>query len=239
MEEATPIKSPVGTEIMAESLLAFSLLAIAVLGYGVTCQGLLDTVLPLVFSFYRQKHLLHELFPHIGNFSWLFRTLSQLIGGYVSLRLVLSGYRAGMNQPEEDQWRGRGNVMLFACKTTHARTFPKKHAFAYSYLVVGVPVGWEGCASGMVSVGHEPEERSLFSRFTRPRLRKGWYHVDPADYLERGHGRLGLRGKLDRYLRQEVRGCLHDTLEQDGFLFRMNHTNPRRALILRNILTPI
>ena len=30
--------------------------------------------------------------------------------------------------------------------------------------------------------------------------KSGWFHVDPADYLSRGDGHLGLRGKLDAYL---------------------------------------
>lgn len=103
---------------------------------------------------------------------------------------------AKTNSPE--QQHGPGQVMLFPCKTTHSRTFPKKHSFDYSYLVVGIPVGWEGISGGLVS--SSSAKPSWFSPST-----KGWYHVDPADYLERGNGRLGLRGKLDAYLQSQVR----------------------------------
>ena len=82
--------------------------------------------------------------------------------------------------------------------------FPKKHSFAYSYLVVGIPVGWEGYAGGVITVGAKSES-GLSSWFSlTPRLRKGWYNVDAGDYLARGNSERGLRGKLDDYLRAEV-----------------------------------
>lgn len=93
---------------------------------------------------------------------------------------------------------GPGQAMLFPCKTTHKRTFPKKHSFDYSYLVVGVPVNWEGSSGGLVS--SFSTKQSWFSTSN-----KGWFHIDPADYLERGNGHLGLRGKLDVYLQSQVR----------------------------------
>ncbi|OAA68672.1 hypothetical protein SPI_00867 [Niveomyces insectorum RCEF 264] len=83
-------------------------------------------------------------------------------------------------------YTGPGRALLFPCTTTHARIFPKSHSFSYSYLVAGLPVAWCGNAGGMVSAGRQSA--------------KGWFHVDPDDYLERGNGHLGLRGKLDAYL---------------------------------------
>ncbi|KAI2463479.1 hypothetical protein F4781DRAFT_123942 [Annulohypoxylon bovei var. microspora] len=88
-------------------------------------------------------------------------------------------------------WDGPGRPLLFPCKTTHTRFFPKKHSFDYSYLLVGVPVGWSGAAGGMIS----NDENGTGA--------KGWYKVDAADYLERGDGHLGLRGKLDAYLKSQ------------------------------------
>lgn len=95
-------------------------------------------------------------------------------------------------------WTGPGQALLFPCKTTHSRLFPKKHSFVYSYLVVGLPVGWEGVSGGLVS--SYSAKQSWLSL-----ARRGWYHVDPEDYLERGGGHLGLRGKLDAYLKSQVR----------------------------------
>lgn len=95
-------------------------------------------------------------------------------------------------------WTGRGKVLLIPGLTTHTRLFPEKHSFDYSYLVVGIPVGWEGISGGMVS--SYSKKRSWLSL-----SRKGWYHINPEDYLDRGNGELGLRGKLDAYLRSQVR----------------------------------
>lgn len=89
-------------------------------------------------------------------------------------------------------------MLLFPGKTTHSRLFPKRHSFDYSYLVVGVPVGWEGISGAMVSSSSaKPSGWSLSNR--------GWYHIDPEDYLTRGGRELGLRGKLDAYLKSQVR----------------------------------
>ncbi|KAK3301355.1 uncharacterized protein B0H64DRAFT_370485 [Chaetomium fimeti] len=72
------------------------------------------------------------------------------------------------------RWDGPGKVLLFPCWTSHSRLFPKKHSFSYPYLLVGIPVGFEGSV--------------------------GWFTIDAGDYLERGKSELGLRGKLDEYL---------------------------------------
>ncbi|KAI1207342.1 uncharacterized protein F4807DRAFT_185467 [Annulohypoxylon truncatum] len=88
-------------------------------------------------------------------------------------------------------WDGPGRPLLFPCRTTHTRFFPKKHSFDYSYLLVGIPIGWSGTAGGMIS----NDQNGTGAR--------GWYKVAAADYLERGNGHLGLRGKLDAYLKSQ------------------------------------
>ncbi|UNI20588.1 hypothetical protein JDV02_006660 [Purpureocillium takamizusanense] len=70
---------------------------------------------------------------------------------------------------------------------------PKKHSFGYSYLIAGIPVGYKGDVNGIISA--ETQHSS--------KLARAWYHVDAIDYLERGHAWLGLRGKLDNYLRSQ------------------------------------
>ena len=114
-------------------------------------------------------------------------------GIYVSW---ISRHLAGPSPP----WKGHGKVMLLPCRTTHSRLFPKKHSFSYSYLVAGIPVGWEGSAGTMVSTSNASQEAFTASS---PRGRS-WYHVDARDHLERGSGHLGLRGKLDAYLKSQV-----------------------------------
>ncbi|KAI1631748.1 hypothetical protein F4809DRAFT_147275 [Biscogniauxia mediterranea] len=88
-------------------------------------------------------------------------------------------------------WQGPGRPLLFPCQTTHTRLFPKKHSFVYSYLLVGVPVGWSGVAGDMISAD------------VADGVKKGWYNINAADYLERGRGHIGLRGKLDEYLQSQ------------------------------------
>lgn len=142
---------------------------------------------------------------HIGPdfFSAAANLAGVLIGGF----LLFQWFRLRWTSLKTPKWDGAGKPFLFPCRTTHARMFPQKHSFSYSYLVVGVPVGWEGNTGGMLSVGAKSES-GLASWFSlTPRLRKGWYNVDPADYLARGNSDLGLRGKLDEYLRFEV--CLY------------------------------
>ncbi len=80
--------------------------------------------------------------------------------------------------------------LLIPSRTTHARMFPEKHAFSYSYLFVGIPIGMTGKVGSALSV--DSQERN-------------WFHVRSADHLSRGGAKLDLAGKLKRYLHtQEV-----------------------------------
>lgn len=76
--------------------------------------------------------------------------------------------------------------LLIASRTTHQRLIPKRHAFSYSYLLVGIPIGVRGRIGRALSVDDGGA--------------RGWFHVDPADYLARGSRRHGLAEKLKRYL---------------------------------------
>ncbi|KAI2618149.1 hypothetical protein GGR54DRAFT_606206 [Hypoxylon sp. NC1633] len=107
-------------------------------------------------------------------------------GTLASLRYVWRRSR----KADPSTWDGPGRPLLFPCQTTHTRLFPKKHSFSYSYLLVGIPVDWKGVAGGMIS---NDAHHGV----------KGWYNIDPADYLARGDGQLGLRGKLDAYLESQ------------------------------------
>ena len=150
----------------------------------------------------RTKQLLFSLFVAL---EWLpdHSHARALFLGWTAIQYALSTLvifqvaRCLLATSNTAKWTGHGRVLLFPCKTTHSRLFPKKHSFVYSYLVVGIPVGWEGISGGMVSCSSS--EQSWYSR-----LRRGWFHVDPADYLHRGDRHLGLRGKLDVYLRAQV-----------------------------------
>lgn len=94
--------------------------------------------------------------------------------------------------------------LVFPCRTTHTRMFPKKHTFSYSYLFVGIPVGWHGSLGSLLSADlegcHTETEKIKLSQLQQ----HSWFHVEAADYLERGRHDLGLKGKLDMYLKSQV-----------------------------------
>lgn len=96
-------------------------------------------------------------------------------------------------EKENEPW---AKPLIFPCRTSHTRFFPQKHSFSYSYLCVGIPVGWRGRCGSMLSAE------------VREGKRQGWFHVNAEDFLERGMEGLGLRGKLERYLVGQV-CCLH------------------------------
>ncbi|KAK0376092.1 hypothetical protein CLIM01_06563 [Colletotrichum limetticola] len=167
----------------------------------------LDTALLLVFTSYRNKRLLADLIsPYVDPH--LLRNQLLLLPGFLLgfVLLQICRFLLGLDAPtasetETRKWKTTPvKPLLIPCTTTHRRTFPEKHAFVYSYLVVGIPVGWKGNYGGMVSC--DVDEAGWLSWFSlAPRTAgRAWFHVDPADYLERGNGHLGLRGKLDAYL---------------------------------------
>lgn len=117
------------------------------------------------------------------------------------------------------------NPMFFPCSTSHTRFFPKKHSFSYSYLLVGIPIGWKGTIGGMISSETEILRRSWFS------LKPGgaWYTVQGDDYLGRGHVEGGLKGKLDDYLVSQV--CSLPNPRLFSLLIWITGRRPRRLPI--------
>ena len=91
-----------------------------------------------------------------------------------------------------------GKPLLFPSRTSHVRLFPKKHGFSYSYLLVGIPVGWRGSAGSLISVDLDSAECKSNRR------KKAWFSVDGAEYLHRGCDARGLLGKLEVYLKTQV-----------------------------------
>jgi hypothetical protein len=96
------------------------------------------------------------------------------------------------------RWRSEMEVpkaRIFPCQTTHARIFPKRHAFAYSYLQCGFPIVPSGitCNENELPSGEDKQ------------LGRWWLRIRAEDYLERGDGALGFYWKLKTYLRNQVR----------------------------------
>lgn len=95
--------------------------------------------------------------------------------------------------------------LFFPSRTTHTRLFPKKHSFSYSYLLVGIPVGWQGSVGGMLSAD-QGTHRTRGGPESGPSGRS-WFTVDAGDYLDRGNRQHGLDGKLRKFIRSQV--CIY------------------------------
>ena len=93
-----------------------------------------------------------------------------------------------------------GNLqpLVIPSRTSHTRLFPKKHSFSYSYLLVGIPIGWRGSLGSLLSADLD----SIENDGLRPK--KGWFSVEAVDYLHRGYDVHGLSGKLRAYLKTQV-----------------------------------
>ena len=102
---------------------------------------------------------------------------------------------AGRNQPPDEDFVG-ATPYLLPCRTTHTRLFPQKHAFGYSYLQVAIPVGWKGCIGWLLAVDSPA---------------RAWFAVRAGDYLDRGKDDIGLKAKLDAFLRtQDIDPAVYD-----------------------------
>ncbi len=118
------------------------------------------------------------------------------------LRYIWKRGREAQDSARDPDYPPKGSnplrPLVFPCRTTHTRLFPKKHSFSYSYLYVGIPVGWRGSVGSFFSA----DLKTLSSKDHRPK--QGWLSVESADYLNREDNVHGLQGKLDSYLRSQV-----------------------------------
>lgn len=176
-------------------------LALALVGYLALYQGAFDFALLVGLCGVRSGRLIQQL---LGTqfLGYLFRTAGAVTAAFA----FFQASRIFWTRSEAPRWTGFGKVLLFPCRTTHTRMAPKKHSFSHSYLVVGIPVGWEGAAGGLVSVGgKEDNSKGIMSWVSWNRSPgKAWYDTNATDYLERGKAHLGLRGKLDEFLKTQV-----------------------------------
>lgn len=82
---------------------------------------------------------------------------------------------------------------IFPCETKHARMFPKRHAFQYSYLQYGFPIIPGGVTSDGQNVATGADQE----------IGSWWLRVRAVDYLTRGNGKLGFYGKLQMFMREQ------------------------------------
>ncbi|KXX76500.1 hypothetical protein MMYC01_208085 [Madurella mycetomatis] len=179
--------------------LVVPLAAVLMVVYSALYPGLVNGILLISFVTIQQRHVFAVALDSI----LLQQTIKAAVGFLViafSLFRILRLKVVGTGQPK---WNDREKVLLFPCRTSHSRLLPRKHSFSYSYLTIGIPVDFEGDAGGLVSVGirAKPGLSSWFSSVLP--VSSAWFSIDPGDYLEREKSELGLRGKLDVYLRTQ------------------------------------
>lgn len=174
----------------------------------------LTWILPSLFWFY-----LHYFYSGIlGAPSYIWISLGRL-SLCIVLFLMFNRWRVYRRRASRPSSAGRGNntpddhsilklkPLIFPCRTSHTRFFPRIHSFSYSYLFVGIPIGYQGSPGSLISVGggktlldEDKKTKHIFN------TNKSLFHIEAADYLSRGGNSAGLEGKLLAYLRSQV-GC--------------------------------
>lgn len=175
------------------------LAAVSVAAYSILFSGPLDVAILAFFPVVWHRHVFVDVLDS-APLQHAARVTTGVVLGFLFFQIL----RMRRATSGTGHWNGPGKLLFFPCRTSHSRMFPRRHSFSYPYLMVGVPVGFEGNAGGMVSVGVRGKQ-GLFSWLSlAPRALDAWFTIDASDYLERGKSELGLRGKLDEYLRSQV-----------------------------------
>lgn len=171
----------------------------------------LTWILPSLFWFYR--HYFASGILEAPSYIWVALWRLSLCTLFL---LVLKCWRLYRRRASRPSSAGTGNdtpdghsisklkPLIFPCRTTHTRIFPRKHSFSYSYLFVGIPVGYQGSSESFISVGGgkpllDEDEKTKHIYNT-----KSLFHIEAADYLSRGGNSAGLERKLHAYLRSQV-----------------------------------
>ncbi|KAL5322184.1 hypothetical protein ACEPPN_010154 [Leptodophora sp. 'Broadleaf-Isolate-01'] len=159
-----------------------------------------DVMLLVIFTTIRKWDDLKALISHI-NATLAIHVLTITTSLFVLLQVFR--YIRNLQQPSSPCADFPVKPMLFPCETAHVRIFPTAHGFKYSYLLVGIPVGWRGSVGGMISSDVEKKETSWYTKWLSLQPGGVWYTVNGDDYLQRGHVEGGLEGKLHQYLQSE------------------------------------
>jgi hypothetical protein len=174
---------------------------VLILGFGNSP----DICVLLALSVLRRWNVIQDLARTYINPTIVITALAGLISLFISfqvLRYILSLTQTSSHCSEDGF---PVNPMFFPCRTSHVRMFPKKHGFSYSYLLVGIPVGWKGSVGGMLSADPPKNQTPWYMRLLSLRPGGAWFTVNGDNYLGRGHVDGGLQGKLKKYLESEVR----------------------------------
>lgn len=180
-------------------------------------------VVPSKWSFVllllRNRYFLYAAFttlviPAVNTWHLLWGTLIGVFGCLLTLYLN-SGSSSGLQYQEKSRFVIRADQknehdipekddfdkmkpLMFPCRVSHMRSVPKSHLFSYSYLMVGIPIGWRGSIGRFLSADLESLRRQ------GSKIASTWFTVKSADHLGRGDDINGLEGKLATYLNSIV-----------------------------------
>jgi hypothetical protein len=173
-----------------------------VLGLG----NSVDICLLLSLSAYRRWGIIQDLAHTYFNPAIVVTTT---FAGLISLFIFIQVLRYILSLTQTSSYCSEDDFpvkpMFFPCRTSHVRMFPKKHGFSYSYLLVGIPIGWKGSVDGMLSADTPKDQRPWYIKLLSLRPGGAWFTVNGDDYLGRGHVDGGLQEKLKKYLESEAR----------------------------------
>lgn len=169
---------------------------------GIICYygTYLDILVLFAFGYIRKQEVILDFLDKRIDPATVINTFT--FGGVLFAIHQVTKVFLGFNQIYSQENGFPAKPMFFTCRTNHIRMFPAKHAFSYSYLMVGIPVGWKGSVGGMLTVDSENEPTSWYRRWFPV---KAWFTVNSDDYFERGHVNGGLDEKLRNYLHSQVR----------------------------------
>lgn len=199
LKNTTSLPSPGGQSLLSSyipestTLLTLSTLTIWILLWKLRDRNdptmISDTVIFSALLFWRCLGIFQAFATLLLSSPWdITYTLAALTTGGASLAFIRNLIRPC--DPQKEYTKG-DHPWILPSRTTHTRMFPKKHSFAYSYLQVAVPIGFEGLCGSFISVGDVKK--------------KGWLHVQGSDYLDRNSNKTTLEDKLCEYLETQVR----------------------------------
>ena len=161
-----------------------------------------DLIVFSLFTLLRNQHAISSVLSQHINLATVTDILKLTLLPLTLLQIYR--YLIAPDSPSDHSNEFPLEPMLFPCRTTHTRLIPKKHSFSYSYLLVGIPVGWKGSIGGMISSDVEPTSTPWYRSMLLFQPGRAWYSVNGDDYLARGHVEGGLREKLDGFLLSQV-----------------------------------
>lgn len=94
--------------------------------------------------------------------------------------------------------------VFFPSRTNHIRMFPTKHAFSYSYLLMGIPIGWKGSIGSILSVDLQSQKEQEDEPQPQTKTSRTWFSAEAEHYLDRGDIQAGFQGRLRAYLQSQV-----------------------------------